>query len=47
MVLNMVEEKVSAMFSEDSRYREVIEKIVKKELDPYLAAEQLASVVLR
>jgi hypothetical protein len=25
MVLNMVEEKVSAMFSEDSRYREFIE----------------------
>jgi LAO/AO transport system kinase len=47
MVLNMVEEKVSAMFREDSRYREFIEKIVKKELDPYLAAEQLASVVLR
>jgi LAO/AO transport system kinase len=47
MVLNMVEEKVSAMFSGDSRYNEFIEKIVKKELDPYLAAEQLASVVLR
>lgn len=47
MVLNMVEEKVSAMFRKDSRYREFIEKIVKKELDPYLAAEQLASVVLR
>ena len=47
MVLNMVEEKVSAMFREDGRYREFIEKIVKKELDPYLAAEQLASVVLR
>ena len=47
MVLNMVEEKVSAMFMKDSRYREFIEKIVRKELDPYLAAEQLASVVLR
>jgi LAO/AO transport system kinase len=47
MVLNMVEEKVSAMFRKDSRYREFIEKIVKKELDPYLAAEELASVVLR
>lgn len=47
IVLNMVEEKVSAMFREDNRYREFIEKIVNKELDPYLAAEQLASVVLR
>jgi len=47
MVLNMVEERVSAMFKEDSRYREFVEKIVMKELDPYLAAEQLASVVLR
>jgi LAO/AO transport system kinase len=47
MVLNMIEEKVCAMFMKDGRYREFIEKIVKKELDPYLAAEQLASVVLR
>jgi LAO/AO transport system kinase len=47
MVLNMVEEKVSAMFMKDSRYREFLQKIVKKELDPYLAAEQLASVLLR
>ena len=47
MVLNMVEEKVSAMFKEDNTYRSFIEKIVNKELDPYLAAEQLAAVVLR
>ena len=47
MVLNMVEEKVAAMFREDNRYREFIEKIANKELDPYLAAEQLAAVVLR
>lgn len=47
MVLNMVEEKVSAMFREDNTYRDFIEKIVNKELDPYLAAEQLAAVVLR
>jgi LAO/AO transport system kinase len=47
MVLNMVEEKVAAMFREDNRYREFIEQIVNKELDPYLAAEQLAAVVLR
>ena len=47
MVLSMAEEKVAAMFREDNRYREFIEKIVNKELDPYLAAEQLAAVVLR
>jgi LAO/AO transport system kinase len=47
MVLNMVEEKVAAMFREDNRYREFIEKIANKELDPYLAAEQLVAVVLR
>ncbi|MFZ0511370.1 MAG: methylmalonyl Co-A mutase-associated GTPase MeaB [Candidatus Nitrosopolaris sp.] len=47
MVLNMVEEKVSAIFREDNRYRDFIEKIVNKELDPYVAAEQLAAVVLR
>jgi LAO/AO transport system kinase len=47
MVLNMVEEKVSAMIRVDNRYHDFIEKIVNKELDPYLAAEQLAAVVLR
>ena len=47
MVLNMVEEKVSVMLREDNRYHDFIEKIVNKELDPYLAAEQLAAVVLR
>ena len=47
MVLNMVEEKVSVMLREDNRYNDFIEKIVNKELDPYLAAEQLAAVVLR
>ena len=47
MVLNMVEEKVSAMLREDNRYHDFIEKIVNKELDPYVAAEQLAAVVLR
>ena len=46
MVLNMVEEKVSAMLREDNRYHDFIEKIVNKELDPY-GAEQLAAVVLR
>jgi len=43
----MVEEKVSAMLREDNRYQDFIEKIVNKELDPYVAAEQLAAVVLR
>jgi putative protein kinase ArgK-like GTPase of G3E family len=47
MVLNMVEEKVSAMLREDNRYHDFIEKIVNKELDPYVAAELLAAVVLR
>jgi len=47
MVLNMVEEKVSVMLREDNRFHDFIEKIVNKELDPYLAAEQLAAVVLR
>lgn len=47
MVLNMVEERVSTMLREDNRYREFINRIANKELDPYLAAEQLAAVVLR
>jgi LAO/AO transport system kinase len=47
MVLNMIEEKVYAMLREDNRYHDFIEKIVNKELDPYVAAELLAAVVLR
>jgi LAO/AO transport system kinase len=42
MVLNIVEEKVSSMLAGDQRYFEFIDKLAKKEIDPYMAADQLA-----
>lgn len=42
MVLNIVEEKVSSMLTQDKKYSEFIEKLTRKEIDPYVAADQLA-----
>jgi LAO/AO transport system kinase len=46
MVLNIVEEKVSSMLAGDKRYSEFIDKLAKKEIDPYMAADQLAEELL-
>jgi LAO/AO transport system kinase len=43
MVLNIVEKKVVSMLTGDKKYSEFIDKLLKKEIDPYVAAEQLAS----
>lgn len=43
MVLNIVEKKVMSMLAGDKKYSEFIDKLLKKEIDPYVAAEQLAS----
>ncbi|MGH9992487.1 MAG: methylmalonyl Co-A mutase-associated GTPase MeaB [Nitrososphaera sp.] len=43
MVLNIVEKKVSNMLAQSQKYSEFVDKLEKKEIDPYLAAEQLAS----
>ena len=43
MVLNIVEKKVVSMLAGDKKYSEFIDKLLKKEIDPYVAAEQLAS----
>ena len=43
MVLNRVEKKVVSMLAGDKKYSEFIDKLLKKEIDPYVAAEQLAS----
>jgi LAO/AO transport system kinase len=43
MVLNIVEKKVASMLAGDKKYSEFIDKLLKKEIDPYVAAEQLAS----
>jgi LAO/AO transport system kinase len=47
MVLNMVEKKASSMLSGNKRYSEFVDKLAKKETDPYAAAEELAAGLLR
>jgi LAO/AO transport system kinase len=47
MVLNIVEKKISNILAQDKRYSEFVDKLAKKEIDPYLAAEQLASGLVR
>src|SRR5918911_914130 len=41
MVLNMVGQKVSSMLAQDKKYSHFIEKLARKEIDPYVAADQL------
>ena len=47
MVLNIVEKKVSSMLAGDKKYGELVEKLVNKEIDPYVAAEDLAAGLVR
>ncbi|HJS68073.1 MAG TPA: methylmalonyl Co-A mutase-associated GTPase MeaB [Nitrososphaera sp.] len=47
MVLNMVVKKASAMLAGNRKYSEFVEKLAKKEIDPYAAAEELAAGLLR
>ncbi|MGI0024305.1 MAG: methylmalonyl Co-A mutase-associated GTPase MeaB [Nitrososphaera sp.] len=47
MVLNIVEKKVSNMLAQSQKYSEFVDKLEKKEIDPYLAAEQLASGLVK
>jgi LAO/AO transport system kinase len=47
MVLSIVEKKVSSMLAQDRRYSEYIERLARKEIDPYMAAEELAGTLLR
>jgi len=47
MVLNMVEKKASSMLAGNKRYSEFVDKLAKKETDPYAAAEELAAGLLR
>lgn len=47
MVLSIVEKKVSAMLAQDRKYSEFIDRLARKEIDPYMAAEQLAGNLLR
>ncbi|HXV47033.1 MAG TPA: methylmalonyl Co-A mutase-associated GTPase MeaB [Nitrososphaera sp.] len=47
MVLNMVEKKASAMLAGNRKYSEFVDKLAKKEIDPYAAAEELAGHLIR
>jgi len=47
MVLSMVEKKASAMLAGNKKYPEFVDKLAKKEIDPYAAAEELAAGLFR
>jgi LAO/AO transport system kinase len=47
MVLNILDKKISGMLIQSKRYSELVDKLVKKETDPFLAAEELASGILK
>jgi LAO/AO transport system kinase len=47
MVLNMVEKKAAAMLAGSRKYSEFVDKLAKKEIDPYAAAEELAADFIR
>jgi LAO/AO transport system kinase len=47
MVLNIVQKKVSSILTQDRKYSEFIDRLVTKEIDPYMAAEELAATLLR
>ena len=47
MILNILEKKVSSMLAQDRKYSEFIDRLVRKEVDPYMAAEELAGTLFR
>jgi len=47
MILNILEEKVSSMLAQDRKYSEFIDRLTRKEIDPYMAAEELARTLFR
>ena len=47
MVLSIIEKKMSAMIIKNKRYPEFVDRLAKKEIDPYLAAEELAAGLLK
>ncbi len=47
MVLSMVEKKASLMLADNGKYLEFVEKLAKKEIDPYAAADELAAGLFR
>ena len=47
MVLDIVEQKVSAVLNNNNKYLLFIDKLAEKKIDPYQAAEELAAAVLK
>jgi LAO/AO transport system kinase len=47
MILNILEKKVSSVLAQDRKYSEFIDKLARKEIDPYVAAEELAGILIR
>jgi LAO/AO transport system kinase len=45
MVLNMIEEKVSAMLDRNNKYYDFVDKLVNKKTDPFIAAEELTRTI--
>ena len=47
MILNNLEKRVSSMLALDRKYSEFIDRLVRKEIDPYVAAEELTTALFR
>ena len=47
MILNILEKKVSSLLTQDRKYSEFIDRLARKEIDPYVAAEELAGTLVR
>ena len=47
MILNNLEKRVSSMLALDRKYSEFIDKLSRKEIDPYVAAEELTTALFR
>jgi LAO/AO transport system kinase len=42
MILNILQRNISSMLAQDKEYSEFIDRLARKEIDPYVAAEELA-----
>ena len=47
MILNNLENRVSSMLAQDRKYSEFIDRLARKEIDPYVAAEELTTALFR
>ena len=47
MILSILEKKVSSILAKERKYSEFIDKLARKEVDPYVAAEEVAGTLLR